>query len=130
MQYKANKLKDTRIHNKLTQQEVAEAIHMSQTGYSPIELGTRKVDLDILLKLANLYNENPNDLMEPSDITIIFNDKIKNMEGVIIDYKNTVPDKIIDTLKDIIAYKDALIDQKIKHILKLETLINNAVKKG
>ena len=130
MQYKANKLKELRIQHKLTQKEVAKAIHMSQTGYSPIELGTRKVDLDILLKLANLYKENPNDLMEPSDITIIFNDKIKNMEGVIIDYKNTVPDKIIDTLKDIIAYKDALIDQKIKHILKLETLINNAVKKG
>ena len=51
-----DRLKELRKENNLSQTELASLIHMSQTGYSQYERHTRKISLEILIKLANYYH--------------------------------------------------------------------------
>ena len=51
-----NRVKDMREDHDMTQQQVAEAIGITQRKYSYIETGTQQLTGDILIKLANLYH--------------------------------------------------------------------------
>lgn len=50
------RLKDLREDNELTQNKLAEYLHVKQNTYSQYENGQRQVPLDILCKLADFYN--------------------------------------------------------------------------
>lgn len=50
------RLKDLREDNELTQNKLAEYLHVRQNTYSQYENGQRQVPLDILIKLADYYN--------------------------------------------------------------------------
>lgn len=50
------RLKDLREDNELTQSKLAEQLHVKQNTYSQYENGQRQVPLNILIKLADLYN--------------------------------------------------------------------------
>ena len=62
-----NRVKDLREDYDLTQQQVAEAIGMTQWKYSYIETGTQQLTGDILIKLANLYHVSIDYLLAQTD---------------------------------------------------------------
>ena len=51
-----NRVKDLREDYDLTQQQVADAIGITQRKYSYLETGTQQLPAEILLQLARLYN--------------------------------------------------------------------------
>lgn len=51
-----NKLKDLRLNKSLTQVQVASRIGISKSRVSSYEMNTNEPSLDILIKLAALYN--------------------------------------------------------------------------
>lgn len=51
-----NRVKDLREDYDLTQQQVAEAIGMTQRKYSYIETGSQPLTADVLIKLSNFYH--------------------------------------------------------------------------
>ena len=50
------RIRNLREDNDLTQQELADALHISQRSYSHYENGSRKLPLDILIALADYYD--------------------------------------------------------------------------
>ena len=50
-----NRIKDLRDDSDLTQQQIAEAIGITQRKYSYIETGTQPLTDELLVKLANYY---------------------------------------------------------------------------
>ncbi len=122
MYYKANKIRELRENRKLSQKEVAKAVFMSQTAYSPLENGKNKVDIDKLLLLAKFYNVNPTDLVENNSLSMIFNDKVENGYASFIETLNTENKELFDALKKQLEIKDNQIQQKdtqIEQLLKI-----------
>ena len=56
-------IKELRIKNKLSQEQVATAIGVSRPTYSAIEVGKQKLNTDEVQKLANLYAVSVDDLL-------------------------------------------------------------------
>ena len=53
-----SRIRDLREDNDLTQQQVADAIGITQRKYSYIETETQPLTADILIKLADFYDTN------------------------------------------------------------------------
>lgn len=51
-----DRIRELRIDNDMSQQEVANYIGMSQTGYSKYETGDTTPPAETLIRLAKLYN--------------------------------------------------------------------------
>ena len=49
-------LKIIRIQNKLTQQQLADALGITRSAYCGYEIGRRSPDLDTIVKLSEFYN--------------------------------------------------------------------------
>ena len=49
------RIRDLRTDHDLNQQQVADLLGMSQTGYSKYEVGTNDIPTQILIKLARFY---------------------------------------------------------------------------
>ena len=58
-----DKLRMLREQNKLSQEEVAEQLSMSPSGYAKIERGETKLYLDKLEKIAHIFNIDVVDLI-------------------------------------------------------------------
>lgn len=56
------RLKEYRRMAKMTQQEVAEMLNITQSGYSLWELGKRLPDSKQIIKLCEIFKCSPNDL--------------------------------------------------------------------
>lgn len=50
------RLKDLREDHDMSQQDVADFLHMKQPQYSRYERGVRDIPTDVLIRLAKLYN--------------------------------------------------------------------------
>jgi len=57
------RLAEVRISRKLTQAEAAEKLGTVQSTYSGYELGTRKINLELILKFSEIYDVSPNFLI-------------------------------------------------------------------
>lgn len=51
-----SKIKDFRIDNDLTQEDIARILNCSLIAYSHYENGEREMPLELLIKLADYYN--------------------------------------------------------------------------
>ena len=51
-----NRIRDLREDHDLTQQQVADAIGITQRKYSYVETGQQQLTADILIKLADFYD--------------------------------------------------------------------------
>ena len=61
------RIRDLRQDHDLTQKQIAEAIGMSQTGYSKYETGENDIPTAILIKLSRLYNTSIDYLLGETD---------------------------------------------------------------
>ena len=52
----AKNLKEERLALSLTQQQMADILKIAQTSYSRYELGIRQPDLDLLVKIADIFD--------------------------------------------------------------------------
>ena len=62
-----NRIRDLREDSDLTQQQVADAIGITQRKYSYIETGQQQLTDDILIKLANSYKVSIAYLLRPTE---------------------------------------------------------------
>ncbi len=56
-------LRNLREDSDLTQAQIGEYLHISQRAYSHYESGSRDIPIDILIKLADLYNVSLDELV-------------------------------------------------------------------
>ena len=61
------RIRDLRSDHDLNQQQVADYLGMSQTGYSKYEVGTNDIPTQILIKLARLYDTSIDYLLGETD---------------------------------------------------------------
>lgn len=61
------RIRDLREDNDLTQKKIAELLHVKQNTYSQYENGHRRMPVDILIKLALLYNTSVDYLLGRTD---------------------------------------------------------------
>lgn len=65
---KFTRLEDLREERNWTQKAVASELHISQRAYSHYENGTRSMPIDILIKIADLYNVSIDYIVGRTDI--------------------------------------------------------------
>ncbi|HIT86937.1 MAG TPA: helix-turn-helix transcriptional regulator [Candidatus Coprocola pullicola] len=58
-----NRIKSYRLKNNMTQEEMAEYLHMSVPYMSRMESGTSVPRISTIVKIANLFHITPNDLL-------------------------------------------------------------------
>lgn len=63
-----NRIRDLREDHDLTQQQVADAIGITQRKYSYLETGTQQLTAEILVSLARFYSVNVDYLLCETDI--------------------------------------------------------------
>ena len=51
-----NRIRELRQDNDLTQKQVGQLLHMSQTGYNQYEIGKNDIPTKVLIELAKSYN--------------------------------------------------------------------------
>lgn len=59
---KLEKLKQTRLQNKMTLQEVADQLEVSKPYYWQIENGERGLSYELAVKIAAVFNLKPDDI--------------------------------------------------------------------
>lgn len=59
-----NNLKELRLYNDLTQEEVAKRINVCRSHYTLIENGSRKPSFEVCLKLAEVFNTSVEDIFK------------------------------------------------------------------
>lgn len=74
------RLKNLRIEKDLTQKQLADILHMQNTAISKYELGERKPDQEILMKIAQYFNVSLDYLMGNSDIRNPYNEENKDTQ--------------------------------------------------
>jgi transcriptional regulator with XRE-family HTH domain len=87
-----NKLKELRLNKNLTQLQVANLIGISKSRISSYELNTNEPSLDILKKLASLYNVSSDSLLELEkgqyvDVTGLSPKQVAIIQSIIDSYR-------------------------------------------
>jgi transcriptional regulator with XRE-family HTH domain len=121
-----NKIKELRLKNNLTQDEMAEALHISQNAYSLIETGkTRLVDEERINIIAQKFGVTPVELglFEGLGVTQNFNDKVENGYASYIETLNTDNKELIQTILEQVNIKDKRIDQLLLENVQLMQLL-------
>lgn len=104
------KIRFLRELNNLSQEEMAEKLHMSIGGYSKIERGESTLNLNRLEQIAQIFNLDIIELLQVGNHGFIFvNDGDNNTNLSFIASNN---DAEINHLKDIIKHKEEIISLK------------------
>lgn len=121
---KANeKIKAMREQYHLTQEEVAEKLGMSITGYAKIERGQTNLSLDRLKQIATIFNLDMVKLLDDSDTLFIcsIGDNHSNYQNYFGSNEMLVAEN--QAQKREIELKDQLLLQKESEIVALKKLI-------
>lgn len=113
-------LKKLRHDRGVSQQGIAEKLHISQNSYSLIESGKTKIDEQRLVQLATIFDISPAELLS-SDVKS-FNNKNENTYAAHIQTLNAENKELTNQLTTQLARKDEQISwllQQIDHLLKL-----------
>lgn len=117
------KIKVMREMNQWTQEEVAEKLGMSTTGYAKIERGQTNVSVEKLKQIAAIFNINVSQLLDDNEKFIIcsIGDNHSNYNNYF-----SVNEKLAsenEKLKLEIQLKDQLLNQKDNEINSLKEII-------
>lgn len=86
----------------ISQKKVADTILITQSGYSKIESGYTKLDVDTLIKLAKLFEMDVLELIAYPDKVIRINSKTNNNNIVL---QINLPDNKVEEILKIIKQK-------------------------
>lgn len=101
-EYASNKIKDIREKNNLTQQQLADKLHINQQNIARYELNQRTIKMDFLLELCKLFNVK-------LDYFVQNNTSFVNLEEDTINIKvlGRIPAGIpFEAIEDVIKYID------------------------
>lgn len=116
-----DKLRMLREQNKLSQEEVAEQLSMSPSGYAKIERGETKLYLDKLEKIAHIFNIDVVDLINnDKNICVLISENSSSSSN----YYNSDNDLILENekLKLSLSFQEKLIDQQKTEIALLKEM--------
>jgi len=68
------RLRDLREDSDLTQQALAEFLHIKQNTYSQYENGQRQIPIELLIKLAKFYHVSTDYILGLTDVRKPYND--------------------------------------------------------
>lgn len=110
-----DKIRVMREINQWSQEEMAEKLAMSTTGYAKIERGQTNISLDKLQQIAQVFNIDMVELIERQDKSFFFSigDNTHNQNFVGIDSE----------LRVLLEMKDNLLAQKDNEIAALKEII-------
>ncbi len=112
------KIRSMREQCNWTQEDMAEKLNMSISGYSKIERGETKVNLQRLQQIAEVLNINIFDLIPQREGHVCLINEGNNYQGTFSDQSHEV-----DKLNLIIQYKDELLAQQAKELDTLRDLL-------
>ena len=119
------KLRQLRETNNWSQEEMAERMNMSPSGYAKIERGETKLNIEKLQAIAQIFNIDIIDLMTNDGKNIIVNIN-ESGENTNTNYSNNneVLAKEIEHLKNTIAQKDLLLTEKDQRLTEKDRQID------
>ena len=121
-----NKIKDLRIKNNLTQDQIAQALHISQNAYCLIEKGvTRLIDTERINIIANALKSSPLELglLDDLGITQTFNEKVETGYIHHIDNLHADNKDLTKILKAELEIKNKQLEQMMEQVQKMMLLI-------
>lgn len=63
------RIRELREDKDLTQKQIGQLLHMSQTGYNQYEIGKNDIPTKVLIELAKFYNTSIDYILEITDET-------------------------------------------------------------
>ena len=114
-----DKIRSVRERFNWTQEDMAEKLNMSISGYSKIERGETKVNIQRIQQIAEVLNINVFDLIPQSDGHVCLINEGNNYQGTFSDQAYEV-----DKLNLIIQHKDELLAQQTKELDTLRELLS------
>lgn len=128
-----DKVRIMREVNQWSQEDMAEKMGMSVTGYAKIERGQSKIHYDKLVQLAKIFNISLSDLIsvdEKKPTWYFRENNTQNIqanyyaidEAILLELEKTK--LVLDNAQDLIKIKDELISQKENEIKALKEIIN------
>lgn len=124
-----DKIRMMRELRQWSQEEMAEKMNMSPSGYAKIERGETRLQYDKLVQIAQIFNMNLSDLVDSDKGVIFFMNE--NGDNTSANYYGTNDAIIfeIEKLKLQISHKDELLIQKEKELDILRKMITLLEKK-
>ena len=116
-----DKLRMVREQNKLSQEEVAEQLSMSPSGYAKIERGETKLHLDKLEKIAKIFHIDGVDLINnDKNICVLINENSSSSSN----YYSSDNELILENekLKLSLSFQEKLIEQQKAEIALLKEM--------
>ena len=113
------KIKNLRKSRNLSQEEVAEFIHVSQSTYARIESGASNSWAGYILPLCELFGIQPEELLKTDHIVINNNNTSCQYSGGYV--VNQLSEKLVEQYEKRLAEKDSLISYLQKELEELKT---------
>lgn len=128
-----DKVRIMREVNQWSQEDMAEKMGMSVTGYAKIERGQSEIHYDKLVQLAKIFNISLSDLISVDEKKPTWYFRENNTQNIQANYYATdeailleleKTKLVLDNAQDLIKIKDELISQKENEIKALKEIIN------
>ena len=117
------KIKNLRKSRNLSQEEVAESLHVSQSTYARIESGASNSWAGYILPLCEFFGIQPEELLKADHIVINNNNTSCENSGNAYVF-NQLSDKLIEQYEKRLAEKDifiAYLQREIEELKKIES---------
>ncbi|RDF10187.1 XRE family transcriptional regulator [Haemophilus paraphrohaemolyticus] len=119
-----DKIRMMREFRQLSQEDMAEKMNMSPSGYAKIERGETRLQYDKLVQIAQIFNMNLSELVDENrGIIFLLNENGNNTST---NYYGNNDSLIIEIekLKLQLIHKDELLEQKEKELEMLRKMIS------
>jgi len=114
-----NKIKELRSKKKISQDDMAAALHVSQNAYSLIENGiTKLIDKERIAIIAEKLGVSPIELglFDGLNVTQTFNEKVENGYTHYIGNLNADNKELLQTLKEELQIKNGQLENLFKQV--------------
>lgn len=120
------KIKHLRELNQLSQEDMAQRLHLSTSGYAKIEKGERGLDLIKLEKIAAIFNLEVSDLLDRNVICLLNENSYNHSNNNLNNHNNYGNQELgaqIEKLTLQLTYSQEIIMQKDNEIAALKEVI-------
>ncbi|MDR1348580.1 MAG: helix-turn-helix transcriptional regulator [Prevotellaceae bacterium] len=117
-----NKIRSLRIERNLSPVQVADMLDISESTYRKYETDKNSPNLDLLNKIAQIYNKELVDLLPDG---FVYQENKDNSVGINEGVINHLSDKIVELYENQISYLKEQIQELKNENARLEITINN-----